>query len=172
MSVPTKRNRAGTNPASNLSPGQGAIYRLGRPVRSMARRCDEPVGARAVVCGWVGPCGQYSSTKEKPHASGRATSMATARAHPSPWHHPRHYYTTLGPPSPCIVVARVAEWGRVGPCGRHAGSPTVLPVPRHNHDQRSPAHQAERASAVESLPFDGFEWYCPCGCPAKIGIGR
>src|SRR6266436_528203 len=47
--------------------------------------------------------------------------MATARAHPTLPFLPRHYYTTLGPPSPCIVVARVAGWGRVGPCGRHAG---------------------------------------------------
>ncbi len=93
--------------------------------------------------------------------------MATARAHPSPWHHPRHYYTTLGPPSACIVVARVAGWGRVGPCGRHAGSPTVLPVPRDHHNERSPAHQAERASALESLPFDGFELYCQQGPPAS-----
>ncbi len=32
-----------------------------------------------------------------------------------------------------------------GLCG-HAGSQTVLPVTRENHDERSPAHQAERES--------------------------
>ncbi len=56
--------------------------------------------------------------------------MATARAHPTAPHLPRHYYTTLGPRRRSIVVAREAEGGGEGPCGRHAGSHTVLPVPR------------------------------------------
>src|SRR5713226_3881175 len=34
------------------------------------------------------------------------------------------------------------------------------PVTRENHDERNPAHQAERESAVLSLPFDVFELYC------------
>src|SRR2546425_2860108 len=65
--------------------------------------------------------------------------MATARAHPTRPFLPRHYYTTLGPPSPCIVVARVVQWGWVGPCGRHAGPQTVLPV--------------DQARAIQELAF-------------------
>src|SRR5216684_553970 len=31
----------------------------------------------------------------------------------------------LRSPNSCIVVARVARWGRVGPCGRHVGSASL-----------------------------------------------
>src|SRR6266478_8929896 len=54
--------------------------------------------------------------------------MATARAHLAPPSHPRHHYPRAWRPQRSIVVARVVLWGWVGPCGRHAGSPTVLPL--------------------------------------------
>src|SRR6266849_5463242 len=56
--------------------------------------------------------------------------MATARALPTAPHLPRHYYTTLGPRRRSIVVAREAEGGGVGPCGRHVGGGVGLAVLR------------------------------------------
>ncbi len=74
------------------------------------------------------------------------------------------------PPSPLLYDVGAAkpvyssgESGAMGMGGPLRSPCRIInrsPPSRENHDERNPVHQAERESAVLSLPFDVFELYC------------